>query len=218
MQRLSIAAIWAALLLIVVGCAAGPSLNEFYTERSIVQNDNIVGVWQQDPTNAKANDGRSEKPSEVTISPLGQRGYLLTLSEHEAKKTEANPLEPSYQVTLFKAGDSLFADVTLAPELKKRLEETYVGMVIVTHTVMRIDLEKDRLSVRPVSDDVARHFTFAAIGKEPAKQANQITVSLSPTRVMTDPPEKLFQGVLRADAAGCFAGPASMTYTRVKAK
>jgi hypothetical protein len=197
-------------------CEAGPSLNEFYTDATVVRDDRIVGVWEQEFQNAaKPAKDRKEVPHRMTISPAASGRYLLSLTDQPRTPNAPGLQEPSFLVTLFKVGGSLFADITLSPELKDALEQTYPGMVIVTHRVMRIELLDDRVLTRATSEDFARHFTFAPIGRDKPKPATGITVTFSPTRVMTDTSEKLQQSLLRADAAGCFREE-SISYVRVK--
>lgn len=215
MGRFLVALGLSVLLAGVWGCEAGPSLNEFYTDRTVVRDDTIVGVWQQ-PPDADRQQGKHEStPAKITISPADPGGYLVSFSEKTVKPPPPGLQEPTFQLTLFKVGDSLFADITLSPDLKKALEETYPGMIIVTHRVMRIDVEKDRLVVHAASDDVVRHFSLATIGHDEPKGPKPLSISFSPRRVMTDPSERLQQSLLRAEAAGGFKGE-SMIYVRVK--
>jgi hypothetical protein len=124
--RLPVLAALGLTVLLFAACV--PSVNPFYTDKDIVSDPALAGVWSD------ADGG--DKPDTWTFAPAekpDKSGYTLTLSEESGKRTG------KFKAVLFKLGAERFLD--LEP-IQVDLAETQAGLtkaaLIPGHLLLRV--------------------------------------------------------------------------------
>ena len=85
-----------ALGAVALFCACVPSVNPFYTEKNIVTDSRLPGVWQQ--------TGDKDVPEVWKFEATATNAYRLTVSDEKGKTGE-------FRATLFKLGAEHFLDL-----------------------------------------------------------------------------------------------------------
>ena len=117
----------------MAGCA--PSLNPLYTDKDLIFDQSLIGVWVSD-------DGDNHK-STWTFTKAGKNRYSMVSADDD---------EPArFDVALASLGGHLYLDIL--PVEAPVENDFYRSLLIRTHTFAKITIGKDALSVALMDPD-----------------------------------------------------------------
>jgi len=226
--------------LVTVGCTGvGPSVGPFYTKNTVVEMDDLVGVWRavdEEPSAPLPAGFEKPKPMTLVVSPLRRGVYLITNDELRGTPFPAESGIPNRPLegTVFRVGKSHFANVTLGREDRDALMREWGVFAITTHWAIKFELRDDELRIYPFEPDESMLFSFGdkprkplpfpivPIEPDPTEQpAGQpkgfvINIDAAPAGVVAGSPEELQRALVRAEADGLFSEENVYRFERVK--
>ena len=124
-----------AALLGLAGCYPVPSIHPFYTEREVGFDDNLLGLWATE-------DGKQI----LRFEDAGENAYKVAyLAEDKWSK---------YAVRLVRLGGESYLDVMPDKDAYQAAIEPQAFLPLVnTHTLYRIELDRNRLRVAYLDDE-----------------------------------------------------------------
>lgn len=139
-MKKSIALFCIGFLLILTGCIP-LAVNPFYTESSLIFDPDLVGSWGEESTGG------------LTINRDTDKGYLVI--DH----AEGNDAE--FQGHLFKIDETLLIDF-FPEETEGDINPDWLAHLIPAHTLFKVELEPDQLTLRPFNHDWLKEILTSA--------------------------------------------------------
>ena len=110
----------AAVAVLLASCI--PSINPFYTDKDVIFEQRLIGIWQEKD---KADDPQIWKFEEEK-----DKAYKLTVTEKEGKQGE-------FQAHLFKLKQDYFLDI-IATEIGTNVADLTTASLITGHLLLRV--------------------------------------------------------------------------------
>jgi hypothetical protein len=184
-----------------------PSLNTLATPETTIFEPSVVGDWVQ--------QSKSDDALRIRVAKGEGNLYDVVLNPEEAREGDAHkkadgPRNLKLAGALVKLGDHRFIDLALSGDARKALGDQYALLTIPVHQILKISIEKDRLTVWDLDDAWIKEL----LEKDPKAIEHSMVEDDSP--VITAP-TAAFQRFIAAHAADEKAWTDAQTYTRAKA-
>jgi len=187
---------------ILGGCVPVMSLHQLYTEEDVVFEEELTGIWVDDPKNPKTTWEFSRAGAE-------EKAYKLVYSDDEGKKG-------SFVAHLVKLENSLFLDVLPSqfPSEQQEWEKMKWGynffFFVPAHTFIKIDSIKPQLKMRrTINDEMKELFK---------EEPNAVKYELVEDEIILTASTKELQAFVLKYAYDIRVFPAKIVLTRKKDK
>ncbi len=162
------------------GCAGtGPSIAPFYLMRSVETEPKFVGVWK--PVEEEGTSQVMDLPAMFTVTESERYGYDIHVRMNET--ADEGPVLPDMFATVFRVGQYRYLDITLGQEESKKIAQTAGPFVIMTHHMMKFEIDEDEIRLLGREPDLNLDVTINGFGSDtkptpPRKPFNYPSVNL----------------------------------------
>ena len=144
------------LIIVALAAACVPSVNPFYTDKDVVADPRLAGIWLEDEA--------KDNPATWKFEAGTNNAYAVTLTEDKGKVG-------SFEGHLFKLGQGLFLDLTPTECNYATNQASTVGMAMIPgHLLLRAQFTDKKMNLAFCNPDWVKKF----LEKNPSAIAHRV--------------------------------------------